>query len=194
MESGLCATTSSVMPRPQRVQLAGGIYHVMSRGVRGASLYTEAHERARFLDLLANACDRYEWQTFGYCLMGNHYHLVVRTMEPTLSRGMQWLNGCYARWFGDRHGHEGHVLFRRFHSVLVESDAQLVNTLRYVLRNPVAAGLCARPEDWRWSSYAATMGNGAPPRFLVTDWFLDQFGDHPDQARANFTAFIREER
>jgi len=157
MESGLCATTSSVMPRPQRVQLAGGIYHVMSRGVRGASLYTEAHERARFLDLLANACDRYEWQTFGYCLMGNHYHLVVRTMEPTLSRGMQWLNGCYARWFGDRHGHEGHVLFRRFHSVLVESDAQLVNTLqRDSARVPRTGAGVATPPPWGTARHHAS--------------------------------------
>jgi putative transposase len=92
------------MPRPLRVQFAGAVYHAMGRGVRGEPLYTDARERTQFLQLLAETCCRYDWQTLGYCLMGNHYHLLVRTLEPTLSRGMQWLNGCYARWLSDRHG------------------------------------------------------------------------------------------
>jgi REP-associated tyrosine transposase len=179
------------MPRPLRVQFAGAVYHVMNRGVRGAPLYTDAAERRRFLDLLAEACGRYEWQTLGYCLMGNHYHLVVRTLLPTLSSGMQWLNGCYARWFSERHAYEGHVLFRRFHSVLVESDTQLVDTIRYVLRNPVEAFLCTRPGDWQWSSYGATVGREPAPPFLSTDWLCDQFGTDMAHARANFAAFMQ---
>lgn len=179
------------MPRPLRVQFAGAVYHLMSRGVRGAPLYTEPLERTHFLELLGETCRRYEWETLGYCLMGNHYHLLVRTLQPTLSRGMQWLNGCYARWFSVRHGYQGHALFRRFHSVLVESDGQLVDTLHYVLRNPVEAGLCARPDDWRWSSYLATVGRHPAPRFLVTDWITTQFGDDIAHARANFVAFTR---
>jgi REP element-mobilizing transposase RayT len=166
----------------------------MSRGVRGAPLYTEPAERTHFLGLLGETCRRYEWHTLGYCLMGNHYHLLIRTLQPSLSRGMQWLNGCYARWFGDRHRHKGHVLFRRFHAVLVESDTQLVDTMRYVLRNPVEAGLCARPEDWHWSSYHAAVGRTPAPRFLAMDWLPDQFGDGIDHARANFTAFVRAAR
>lgn len=173
-----------------RIQIAGAVYHVMNRGVRGALLYTDAQERARFLDLLNKTCGRYDWQTLGYCLMGNHYHLLVRPLKPTLSRGMQWLNSCYARWYSDRHGYEGHALFRRFHSVLIESDTQLVDTVRYVLRNPVKAGLCAHPEDWRWSSYRATVGTEASPSFLATDWLVDQFGTDIDHARANFAAFV----
>jgi REP element-mobilizing transposase RayT len=163
----------------------------MSRGVRGAPLYTEPAECTHFLGLLGETCRRYDWQTFGYCLMGNHYHLVLRTLKPTLSRGMQWLNGCYARWFGDRHGQKGHVLFRRFHSVVVESDRQLVDTLRYVLRNPVNAGLCSHPDSWPSSSYAATIGREPPPCFLITDWIAEQFGTDLDHARANFAAFVR---
>ena len=182
------------VPRPLRIQFADAVYHLMGRGVRGEPLYTDATERAHFLALLGETCRRYEWQIFGYCLMGNHYHLVARTRKPTLSRGMQWLNSCYARWFGDRHGHEGHVFFRRFHSVVVESDRQLVDTMRYVLRNPVAAGLCARPEDWHWSSYAATVGRRPAPRYLRTDWFVDQFGVDVEHARANFIAFLRDGR
>src|SRR5690242_2765292 len=139
------------MPRPLRVQFAGAVYHVMNRGVRGTPLYTEPAEREQFLELLGETCRRYDWQTFGYCLMGNHYHLVVRTAEPTLCRGMQWLDACYARWFNKRHDYTGHALFRLYQAVLVEDDRQLVDTIRYVLRNPVEAGLCRRPEDWRWS-------------------------------------------
>lgn len=180
----------SDMPRPLRVQFPGAVYHVMDRGVRGAPLYTEPAERQHFLALLGEACRRYDWQTLGYCLMGNHYHLLICTLSPTLSRGMQWLNACYARWFSDRHDHQGHALFRRFHAVLVESDRQLVDTMRYVVRNPVQAGLCARPDDWRWSSYRATVGRDPAPRFLVTDWINDQFGEDIDHARANFAAFV----
>jgi putative transposase len=162
----------------------------MNRGVRGLPLYTEAAERRHFLALLGETCHRYRWHTLGYCLMGNHYHLLVRTLEPTLCRGMQWLNGCYARWFSDRHGDRGHAFFRRFHAVLVESDTRLVDTMRYVLRNPVEARLCARAEDWPWSSYGATIGREPSPQFLRTDW-IDQFGADIDHARANFGAFIR---
>ncbi len=79
------------MPRPQRVQFAGAVYHLMNRGVRGEDLYTDAREHARFLALLAEACARYQWLVGTYCLMGNHYHLLVTTPEPTLSVGMQWL-------------------------------------------------------------------------------------------------------
>lgn len=182
---------ASEMPRPLRVQYPRAVYHVMNRGVRGAPLYTERAERTHFLGLLGETCRRYEWQTFAYCLMGNHYHLLVRTLEPTLCRGMQWLNGCYARWFSDRHGHKGHAFFRRFHAVLVERDTQLVDTARYVLRNPVEAGLCARPDDWPWSSCRATFGRDVPPPFLVTDWMAEEFGTDLQHARANFAAFVR---
>jgi REP element-mobilizing transposase RayT len=87
------------MPRPPRVQFAGAIYHLMNRGVRGADLYTDAREHAHFLALLAKTCERYEWLVGTYCLMENHYHLLVTTQQPTLSSGMQWLNSCYAQWF-----------------------------------------------------------------------------------------------
>src|SRR5437588_6861760 len=115
------------MPRPLRIQFPGAIYHLMNRGVRGAALYTDDDDHERFLSLLADGSVRYTWLVRTYCLMCNHYHLLVTTPEPTLSRGMQWLNGCYAQWFNWRHGHMGHAFFRRFHSVLVKSDTQLAD-------------------------------------------------------------------
>jgi putative transposase len=164
----------------------------MNRGVRGEALYTDARESLHFLALLGKACLRYEWLVGAYCLMGNHYHLLVTTQEPTLSVGMQWLNSSYAQWFNWRHGHRGHAFFRRFHSVLIRSDSQLAEVARYVLLNPVRSHLCTRAEDWPWSSYRATIGKEPAPVFLDSDWLLWEFGVGIEQARVNFAAFIRE--
>lgn len=179
------------MPRPLRVQFPGAIYHLMNRGVRGELLYTDDQEHAHFLWLLQEACHRYKWLLRTYCLMSNHYHLLVTTTQPTLSRGMQWLNGCYAQWFNWRHNHQGHAFFRRFHSVNVESDAYLAEVARYILMNPVRAGLCAAPEDWRWSSYRAMVGREPKSPFLSCEWLVGQFGFELAQAQANFAAFVR---
>jgi REP-associated tyrosine transposase len=179
------------MPRPPRVQFAGAVYHLMNRGVRGEDLYTDAREHAHFLALLAETCVRYEWRLGSYCLMGNHYHLLVTTPEPTLSVGMQWLNSCYAQWFNWRHRHQGHAFFRRFHSVLIKTDSQLAEVTRYILLNPVRAHLCQRAEDWPWSSYRAIIGKEPMPAFLTADWLLAEFGVGMEQARVNFAAFVR---
>jgi putative transposase len=182
------------MPRPLRVQIPGGIYHLMNRGVRGELLYTDAQEHKHFLWLLAEACVRYEWLLRTYCLMSNHYHLLITTPQPTLSRGMQWLNGCYAQWFNWRHRHKGHAFFRRFHSVTIESDAYLAEVARYILLNPVRAGLCATPADWPWSSYRAMVGYETRPAFLASDWLVGQFGFDVAHAQANFAAFVNAAR
>jgi REP element-mobilizing transposase RayT len=163
----------------------------MNRGVRGADLYTDAREHAHFLALLAKTCERYEWLVGTYCLMENHYHLLVTTQQPTLSSGMQWLNSCYAQWFNWRHRYEGHAFFRRFHSVVIKSDSQFAEVARYILLNPVRAHLCKSAEDWPWSSYRATIGMEPVPAFLNSDWLLAEFGVGMEQARVNFAAFIR---
>ena len=162
----------------------------MNRGVRGELLYTDDVERIRFICLLAEVCLRYKWLLRAYCLMGNHYHLLVTTAEPTLSRGMQWLNGCYAQWFNWRHRLEGHAFFRRFHSVQVETDSYLAEVARYILLNPVRAGVCATPADWPWSSYRAMVGKEPVPPYLACDWLVEQFGFELRHAQANFAAFV----
>jgi putative transposase len=179
------------VPRPPRVQFAGAVYHLMNRGVRGEELYTDVREHHHFLGLLAETCLRYGWLVRTYCLMGNHYHLLVTTPEPTLSVGMQWLNGCYAQWFNWRHRHKGHAFFRRFNSGLIETDSQLAEVARYILLNPVRARLCKRAEEWPWSSYRAMLGKEPAPTFLSSDWLLTEFGVSIEQARVNFAAFIR---
>ena len=122
--------------------------------------------------------------------MTNHYHLVVATPEPNVSPGMHYLNGVYARWFNWRHGYEGHLFQRRFHSAVIESDWHLLEACRYVVMNPVRAGLVARPADWAWSSYRATVGaNGGKPTIAV-DEVLKYFGSRHTTARETFRLFV----
>jgi putative transposase len=118
------------MPRPLRPQVPGGIYHLVSRGVRKLPIYTDGESRRRFLDLLDETMVRYEWELHSWCLMTNHFHLLVTTIEPTVSEGMQYLNGCYGQWYDWRHGYEGHVFERRFWSALVETDYHLFEIAR----------------------------------------------------------------
>ena len=155
------------MPRPPRPQIANGLYHVTSRGVRKTWIFIDDDDRYDLLRLLAIVNSRYGWECLAYCLMGNHFHLVVRTIDPSISRGMQWLNSRYCAYFNERYNLEGHVLERRFRSVVIESEEQLWNTVRYVLWNPVRARLCRLPEEWRWSSYRATVGWTTAPRCLA---------------------------
>lgn len=178
------------MARPPRRELAGGIHHVTARGNNGDPIFRDATDHRIFQRLLARTAAKFAWKCLTYCLMGNHYHLLVTTVDATLSRGMQWLNGRYAQWLNWRHGSEGHAFFRRFKSVEIESDEQLAEVARYIVLNPVRAGLCAAPEDWRWSSYRAMVGREPVPSYLACDWLVGQFGFELGQAQANFAAFV----
>ncbi|HEY3017293.1 MAG TPA: transposase [Gaiellaceae bacterium] len=178
------------MPRPLRVQVAGGIYHLVSRGVRKSALYMDTRDREMFLSLFELTLTRYAWELHTYCLMTNHFHMLVTTHEPTVSRGMQYLNGRYVQWFNWRHLFEGHGVERRFYSELVTSERQLFATARYILLNPVRAGLCASPADWPWSSYRATVdGIATGPR--PSRWLVSQFGRNLPEARRRFAEFIQ---
>ena len=179
------------MPRPLRPQVEGGIYHVVSRGVRKLPMFHDDRDRERFLILLELTRRRYGWQLHAYCLMTNHFHLLLTTPEPNISAGMQYLNGRYCAWFNWKHGYEGHVVERRFYSTLIESERHLFAVAQYVVLNPVRAGLCRDAGDWRWSSYRATlMTVAAIPR--LSHWLTGQFGRDLEQARNAFAAFIRE--
>jgi putative transposase len=169
------------------------MYHLVSRGVRKLPIYTDALSRRRFLDLLDGVTSEYCWELHAYCLMTNHYHLLVTTVEPTLSAGMQYLLSHYAQWFDWRYDYEGHVLERRFYSAEVTTDQHLLASARYILLNPVRADLCTRAADWRWSSYRATAGlTNEGPR-LCDDLLLYQFGRRLGRARERFADFINSE-
>ena len=159
--------------------------------MRKLPLFTDDHDREHFLALLDLTATRYRIQIHAYCLMTNHFHLLVTTEEANISQAMQYLNGRYAQWFNARHGFERHVLERRFYSALIETDDHLLNLARYIVLNPVRAGICATAAEWRWSSYRATLTPLATAIPRITRWLLAFFGRELEEARARFAAFVR---
>jgi REP element-mobilizing transposase RayT len=146
------------MARPPRVQIAGGIYHVTARGNGRQAICQDDDDRLRFLVIRDRVVRRYKWRLHAYCLMTNHFHLLLETPEPNLSAGMQRLNSAYATYFNMRFAHVGHLFQQRFASRLIESEEYFVEVLRYIAFNPVRAGLCEHPSDWPWSSFHGAHG------------------------------------
>ena len=148
------------MARPLRIEFPGALYHVTARGNARADIYLSDGDRAAFLALLARTLDRFGWLCHAYCVMSNHYHLLIETPRANLSRGMRHLNGVYTQSFNRIHGRVGHVFQGRYKAILVEQDAHLLELCRYVVLNPVRARLVARAGDWRWSSDGAPRATG----------------------------------
>lgn len=180
------------MARPLRIEFPGALYHLTTRGNMRVDIYRVEADRKRFLELLEEAVDRFDWLCHAYCLMTNHYHLVIETPEPNLSRGMRQLNGVYAQAFHTRHGTGGHLFQGRFHTVLVEKDRHLLELARYLVLNPVRAGLVADPAEWAWSSYRATAGLEPVPPFLTVDDVLGLFGGQRARAADAYRRFVAE--
>jgi REP element-mobilizing transposase RayT len=179
------------MPRRPRYEASGALHHVVSRGNAGEAIVRNDIDRGRFLDLLDEAIARYRWRCLAYCLLDTHFHVVLRTPEPNLGDGMQWLKSRYAEDLNFRHGRTGHVFGGRFYSAPLESDSHLITALLYVFLNPVRAGLGRSPADWTWSSYPATIGEHAP-RFLDVASVLELFGAEPSLARARLRSIVDE--
>jgi REP element-mobilizing transposase RayT len=178
------------MSRPLRIGYPGALYHLTSRGNARGQIFLDDTDREIFLDVLGSVVERFGWRIHAYCLMGNHYHLLAQTPQPNLSRGMQWLNGVYTQRFNRRHERVGHVFQGRFKAILVERDSYLLELARYIVLNPVRAGLASVPEGWRWSSYHATAGEQAAPRWLSVNWILDQFGIGETPAQDRYRQFV----
>lgn len=174
------------MARPLRLQYAWALYHVTARGDRRGRIYLDEVDRRRFMETLAQGVQRYNWVLSAYCLMGNHYHLLVETPDANLARGMQWVNGVYTQRFNRRHGRVGHVLQGRYKAILVEGASYLLEVARYIVLNPVRAHLVEDPSEWKWSSYSATAGISKTPSWLMTDRVLDEFGSDPRLAYRQF--------
>ena len=181
------------MARPLRIEHEGAVYHVTSRGNARADIYLSDEDRDLFLGVLEHVVERFGWLCHAYCLMTNHYHLMIETPQANLSRGMRQLNGMYTHRFNRKHGRVGHVFQGRFKSIIVDKDAHLLELSRYIVQNPVAAGMVKDVGDWPWSSYQATAGEISTPDFLTVDWLLSQFGKAPAKARSAYVAFVREE-
>ena len=154
------------MARPPRIQYPGALYHVTSRGNAQQLIFEGRPDYETFLATLELVVARYRWRCHTYCLLGNHYHLLLETPEPNLALGMRQLNGTYAQAFNRPRGRVGHVFQGRYGAVLVESERHLLQLSRYVALNPVRARLCRRPAEWPWSSYRAMIGAAPAPALL----------------------------
>lgn len=154
------------MARPLRLLVENGHYHVTSRSWDRSPLFRDDEHRLEFLDRLAVNVARFDWRCLAYCLMDNHFHLLVRTPHANLPRGMQRLNSGYAQWFNRERNRKGPVYEKRYNAVLIQREPHLLEALRYVALNPVRAGLCRSPHRYVWSSHAAVAGRAAVPDFL----------------------------
>ncbi len=178
------------MARPLRLEFPGALYHVTSRGNARLPIFEDDQDRQRFLTILGEAVKRFNWLCHAYCLMVNHYHLVVETVEGNLSQGMRHINGVYTQDFNRRHNRVGHVFQGRFKSILVERDSYLLELCRYVVLNPVRADMVEQPEQYPWSNYRATAGFGKRPFFLTVEWILAQFGQKRVEAQRAYRRFV----
>jgi putative transposase len=180
------------MARPPRVEYAGAVYHVTARGHERGAIFRDDHDRERFLGELARRVEEERWAVHAYCLMTNHYHLLVETPEANLVAGMQRLNARYSQAFNFRHGRKGHLLEGRYKAAVVEKESYLLELCRYVVLNPVRAGMVRSAGEYRWSSYRATAGEMDPPSFLEVGWTIACFGDDRAEARKAYRLFVTE--
>jgi putative transposase len=177
------------MPSAARNAISDTIYQITSRGNRRELIYRDDIDRQNWLRTLGDVCERFHWRVHAFCQMGNHYHLVADTRDA-LSDGMQRLNGIYTQRFNYRHEVGGHLFERRFHSELVDRQTHLLELMRYVVLNPVRAGMVATPGGWQWSSYAMTCDEASAPLWLEKKWVLAQFADEHADAVLAFRGFV----
>lgn len=180
------------MARPIRIEYAGALYHVTSRGDRREDIYLGDDDRIDWLEVLGETCKRFNWVIHAYCQMSNHYHLLVETIDGNLSKGMRQLNGIYTQHFNRRHNQVGHLFQGRYKAILVQQDSYLLELSRYIVLNPlrVKAKMVESVDQWPWSSYSAVMGTSTSPEWLDTDWLLSQFGKQRKLARRKYDEFI----
>lgn len=178
------------MARPLRIEFEGAVYHITSRGNAGQAIFLDDTDRLHLLDVFLEVVERFGWICHAYCLMSNHYHLLIETPRANLSRGMRHLNGIYTQSYNRRHKSTGHIFQGRFKAILVEKESHLLEVARYIVLNPVRAKMTKHPKQWAWSSYQATIGEIVAPAFLSTDWLLAQLDRQPKRARATYQRFV----
>jgi len=178
------------MSRFLRIEYPGAVYHVTSRGNERKPVFKDEQDRENFLNTLQHVNKRSNWICHAYCLMTNHYHLLIETPDGNLSLGMRQLNGVFTQLVNKRHGRTGYLLQGRYKAILIQKDSHLLEVCRYVVLNPVRAKMVEKPEDYQWSSYLATAGRAKPHPCLTTDWVLRQFGRKRGKAVQEYREFV----
>jgi len=180
-----------MMGRPLRIEFPGAFYHVTSRGNEQRDIYKSEADRERFLTYLESAAERYGAVFHAYCLMSNHYHLMIETPEGNLSRIMKHINNSYTNYFNIKRKRAGHLLQGRYKAILIEADAYAAELSRYIHLNPVKAKMVPSPEEYKWSSYRFyAEGNG--PSWLSTGFVLGYFGTEQNEQRRSYRTYVME--
>jgi putative transposase len=179
------------MSRPLRLEFAGVLYHITSRGNGRNLIYFQDDDFELFLQILANVCERYNWVVHAYCLMNNHYHLLVETPDANLSQGMRQLNGVFTQSMDRKHHRVGHLFQGRYKAILIDKDVYLLELCRYIVLNPVRANMVNSPEEWPWSSWHCMLGNVESPVWLSTDTLLVQFAKNRQDAIQSYIDFVK---
>ena len=176
------------MARPLRITYPGAFYHVTTRGNERGNIFKSRRDREKFLSYLESATIRYGAKIHAYCLMSNHFHLLLETPLGNLSEIMQHINGAYTTYFNVKRKRAGHLFQGRFTAILVEADEYAAELSRYIHLNPVRAAMASKPEEYPWSSYHAYIGNIAAPEWLNTDFVLGSFAN----ARKKYQLFVED--
>jgi len=179
------------MARPLRIEFAGALYHITARGNAQGDIFICNEDRLKFLSLLSNTCNRHHWFCHAYCLMSNHYHLLIETKDASLSKGMKYLNGTYTQSFNHQNMRVGHVLQGRYKAILVQKESYLLELSRYIVLNPVRARMVREAKEWPWSSYRATAGFTSPDVCLTSDWVLSAFSKTKKVAQKRYQKFVK---
>jgi REP element-mobilizing transposase RayT len=178
------------MSRPIRIEFPDALYHVTSRGNRRETIFDDDEDRRMLLLELGQVVAEFNWRCYAWCLMDNHYHLLIQTPDSNLSQGMRQLNGIFTQASNHRHRRVGHLFQGRFKAILVDGDSYFLELLRYIVLNPVRAAMVAKPEDWRWSSYSACAGLTNPEPWLAVEGVLSQFDKQRGAAQQAYAQFV----
>ena len=178
------------MARPLRIEYPGAVYHVTTRGDGRKNIFLNDTDRNNFLQNFCSTIKNYNWLCHAYCLMDNHYHLLLETPDGNLSKGIRQLNGVYTQKFNFIHKTVGHLFQSRYKAFLIEKDPYLLEVARYIVLNPVRAGKVTHQNEWEWSSYLPTAGRRTKPTWLTIEWILNFFNDKKAKAQKEYERFV----
>jgi len=178
------------MARPLRVEYSGAFYHIINRGNAREKIFKGGRDREKFLEYIERAVEQFSIIIHAYCLMNNHYHLLIETPNPNLSKTIQWIGTSYVQYFNTKHKRSGHLFQARFKSVLIDADAYLTHLSRYIHLNPLKAKIVDNLSEYSWSSYPAYTGTSRKPKWLETSRLLSGFGKNIREAQSDYKAYV----
>jgi len=179
------------MTRPLRIEFPGAFYHITSRGNKRQAIFNNYEDRNTFINVFARTIKTYGWKCFAFCLMDNHYHILIQTPNGDLSKGMRDLNGIYTQLFNKKHQTTGHIFEGRYKAFVIEQGDYFLEVLRYTVLNPLRANMVKRPDDWPWSSYSATAYGRKMYPFIDQKFVLRLFSRADGLARERYRVFVQ---